>query len=634
MLAVLVGIVVWLAAAFVVRRLLGIARGRWFITVVAVFLCTTAADALLRWAFGSEEAIPVLGIVAGWALVVVFSMLLILLVELLLPDRAQRRGGIPRPVRAARQWGRRSSRYVEVVGIVARSGLLRRGDDEAGSRLGRSLRTAFEQAGGLFVKLGQAMAQQPHLVTRPVADELAMLQEQAAPADPAGALAVIADELGDPALVFAEICPTPLGAASIGQTYLARLPDGREVVVKVQRPGVGEAIACDLDILERLARRLHNRTAWARSIGLRELVAGFDERTREELDFRIEAAAGTAARRALLDAEPIHVPAVVDGLTTARVMVQERAAGQSIGAPGALAGLDPDRRRSLADALLALMLRQLLAGEPFHADPHPGNVFIRPDGELVLIDFGSVGRLDPYERAGLIDLLRGLHSQNPATLRAGVLRIGTTTRRIDDDAVDRELARLLVRAVLPGGTLNPELFNELLVVLREFGILLPRSATTLFRTLVTLLGTLQLLSPGYPALEAAARLGRRVIGEQTAAGSPADMLRSMAMDNVTVLQRAPQHLDSIAWSLVRGDLRTRVSLLSEPEDVRVLTGLANRVLIVAIGAALALASAIMLALDSPPVNGLRLINILGGIGLFFAVLLLLRVLVVILRERG
>jgi len=147
------------------------------------------------------------------------------------------------------------------------------------------------------------------------------------------------------------------------------------------------------------------------------------------------------------------------------------------------AAQDPERREQSADALLGFMLRQMLAGDIFHADPHPGNVFIRPDGRLELIDFGAVGRLDPYERSGLIDLLRGLHSEQPSVIREGVLRIGTITRSIDEDALDRELARLLSRTRGANDTLNPQLFEELLFVVREFGILLPRSTTTLFRTL-------------------------------------------------------------------------------------------------------------------------------------------------------
>ena len=634
----LVALLIIIVAVFVVRRLLGIDRGRWFATLAAVVAGEAGAGAIIRSIYGSVEDIPAAGVIGLWALTTVFAMLVVVLIELLTaPWTRGGRRGVPHPIKGTRELVRRGLRYLEVGRIVIRRGLLRRGggrDEEVGgSRLGRSLRATFEDAGGLFVKLGQAMAQQPQLVTRAVAAELTSLQERAAPADPAAARAVIAEELGAPEEVFAEIDATPLGAASIAQTYLARLPDQREVVVKVQRPGVAASIECDLDILQRLAHRLHRRTAWAQTLGLRELIAGFDERTREELDFRIEGASVMTARRGLRESDPVCVPGVLEGFTTSRILVLERAPGGSIGAPGAFDGWDPERRQALADGLLGLMLRQMLAGEQFHADPHPGNVFLRPDGRLELIDFGAVGRLDPYERAGLVDLLRGLQGEDASLVREGVLRIGTITRSVDEDALDRDLARLLTRSFRPDGTLNPELFEELLFVLREFGIVLPRSTTTLFRTLVTLLGTLEVIAPGYRIADAASRVGGELVAEQALPTSPSELLMNAAMNNATIMRRLPQEVDAIARRLLHGDLRTRVSLLSEPEDVRVARGMVNRLVMGIVASAIALASAVMLAADSPPVQGYRLVNTLGGIGLFFSVLVLLRLLAQILRDR-
>jgi ubiquinone biosynthesis protein len=180
---------------------------------------------------------------------------------------------------------------------------------------------------------------------------------------------------------------------------------------------------------------------------------------------------------------------VIEGLSTQRVLVEERAPGQSIGSVDAFAGWDTEKRRILGDGLLALMLRQMLSGEPFHADPHPGNVFLRPDGRLELIDFGAVGRLDPYERAAFLDLLRGVQGEDPTLIREGLLRIGTPGGPIDEEALDRELARLLSRGIRADGRINAGMFEDLLFVLRDFRIVLPSSTTTLLRTFVTLLGT-------------------------------------------------------------------------------------------------------------------------------------------------
>ncbi len=635
---VLFGTLIVLLAAWVVRRLLDVERGRWLVTLAAVLVAEACTVIVLKVVTNNVTNLPLRAVFGVYALVTVFTMLAVALVELIARPRPRRFGrGIPHPILGIRRLIRRTIRYWQVSMIAIRHGLLHSGGENAevgGSRLGRSLGATFEDAGGLFVKLGQAMAAQPQIVTRAVAAELARLQDQAAPADPAAARAVIEEELGPPQDVFPELSQDPIGSASIAQTYLGRARDGQEVVVKVQRPGVRDSVEQDLDILVRLSDRLVRRTTWAGPLGLKELVAGFAEETREELDFRIEAANGIAARRNLHDSDPITIPEVVEDFTTSRILVQERVIGRSVGAEGVLDGLVRDRRQALADALLSLMIRQMLGGEPFHADPHPGNVFLRTDGRLALIDFGAVGRLDRFERAGLMDMMRGLQTEDPSLVRSAALRIGTHTTRIDHEALDRELARLLSRAVRSDSKMNPELFGEVLFVFRDFGIVLPRSTTTLFRTLVTLLGTLEVIAPGYNVAEAVTRVGGDVVAQQVAPANLQELVLQEAMSAGPILGRLPRELDELAQTLLRGELRTRISLLSEAEDVRVARTMVNRLVTGLIGSALALSSAIMLsAPPRPGLGGVSLVNLLGGIGLFFSLLLLLRLVVQILRER-
>src|SRR4029453_8359652 len=180
----LVGVLVTVVAVVVVRRLVGIRRGRWATTLIAVLIANAAAIEGLRLVYGNLQEVPGRAVFGTWALVTIFAVLTVLLVELLTRQRGRRFRHVPPPIRGARAMARRVLRYTEVVRIWIHRGLLHTGDDAevAGSRLGRSLRLSFEDAGGLFVKLGQAMAQQPQLVTPAVAAELASLQEGAAPA--------------------------------------------------------------------------------------------------------------------------------------------------------------------------------------------------------------------------------------------------------------------------------------------------------------------------------------------------------------------------------------------------------------------------------------------------------------------
>ena len=262
---------------------------------------------------------------------------------------------------------------------------------------------------------------------------------------------MIAEELGPPEEVFAEISPTPLGAASIAQTYLARLPGGEEVVVEVQRPGRGP--------VDR-SRPRHpgaprrppppGRTGWAKALGLRQLVAGFEERTREELDFRIEDADLEAARRSL---------------TTRTRCAHPRPPGRASRRRGSScrgarpAGASPRRGRSMAGTPTAVRpwptacwpsrCARCSGASSSTPIPTPGNIFLRPDGQLELIDFGAVGRLDPYERAGLIDVLQALQTDDPSLMREGLLRIGAATGSVSTRRRSHRVARACPRPRRP-----------------------------------------------------------------------------------------------------------------------------------------------------------------------------------------
>jgi ubiquinone biosynthesis protein len=630
-----VALIVLAAAVVAVRRLVGIRRGRWTATLIAILVAEAAAVEIVRSIYGPIREAPGRVWIGVYALLVIFSALGVMLLEILLRHGADRRPRrLPHPIRGTRDGARRIVRYVEVLTIWIHRGLIHADHDGdiSGSRLGRSLRRSFEDAGGLFVKLGQAMAQQPQLVSPAVANELAPLQEAAAPADFQAARAVITADIGSPEEIFAQFDEIPLGSASIAQTYAARLNDGRQVVVKVQRPGIADLVERDLDILRRLADRFDRRTTWARAIGLKELVRGFAQRTHEELDFRVEAYNEAYAARSVHDGD-IVVPPVIDGFSTRRVLVEERAPGRSVSSEDAFGGIDAERRRALADALLSLMLRQMLSGEPFHGDPHPGNVFLRPDGRLELIDFGAVGRLDPYERAAFLDVLRGVQEQDPMLIREGVLRIGLPAESVDEEALDRELARLLSVGIKADGRLDPQMFSDLLFVLRDFRILLPRSSTTLLRAFMTLLGTLEVISPGYRVTEAAQRLSGELLTTQKVPRDLNELIEHEISRNADVIDRLPREVDSLVRVLSRGDFRARVRLLSGEDEVRLARGFIDRLATALVASALSISSAILLAAGSAPrLHGERIVNVLGAIGLFFGVLLMVRLVVQMLRE--
>jgi ubiquinone biosynthesis protein len=445
--------------ALLARRLLGLRFG-----VVRLLLAGlvgfAVAGPIARSLAGSvpatERAItPLWFLILAGACALVVAMVFLVVAEALVPS-----GSLPGPLewrRALRGRVARARRYSQISRIAVRHGLgpYLRGRRHAElaapggrARLARSVRQALEDGGVTFVKLGQVLSTRPDLLPIELVEELGRLRDQAAPAPWPQVEQVLADELGGPPdEVFARFDRRPLAAASVAQVHAARLRSGDEVVVKVQRPGIRSVVERDLDILARLARTVEARSRWGRSIGARELAAGFAGAVREELDFRIEA--GNLEAVAAAADGSVLVPAPYQRLCTGRVLVMQRLDGRPLAAAGpvlAERGLD---RNTLARTLLEFLLRQVMLDGVFHADPHPGNVLLLADGRLGLLDFGSVGRLDASLRAALQRLLLALDRGDPLAASDALLEVMLRPDEVDQQRLERALGQFMARYLRP-----------------------------------------------------------------------------------------------------------------------------------------------------------------------------------------
>jgi ubiquinone biosynthesis protein len=439
--------------------------------------------------------------------------------------------------------------------------------------------------------------------------------------------ALLEEELGRSVdEVFVAFDWTPIGSASIAQAYAATLPTGEDVIVKVQRPDMDDQVAVDAATVLHLARAVE-RTPMGRDLHARELATEFVRTLHDELDFRLEAANILDIGEAIDGNPTIRVPHVHADLVTRRVVVEERFRGPSVADRDRIRelGLEP---KELADRLVQAMLDQLLHGH-FHADLHPGNVLLLDDGALGLIDFGLTGRLDASLRSALLDLVAAFASGDPAGLREGIEQVAVVGVVGQDLALDQALARLLSDATRTGGGVGVEAMNDLVVVLSSFDIHLPSELTTCMRALVLLDGTVRAIDPDFVLIDA---VRERVGGPTAIVDGPAgDQLRDELLRQLPRLRRMPSHLERIAAVTARGDLRARVSLLSMPEDVRVLTMLVNRVLLVVAGGALVVGAALLVAGTSTP-EGTSLAEVVGFIGLAVGFILILRVVAAVVRD--
>jgi ubiquinone biosynthesis protein len=539
---------------------------------------------------------------------------------------------IPHPRRALRLRIARSRRYLSLLWLAARYGLgpLRgirpvRSDETVGV----ALRDALQEAGGIFIKFGQMLSARTDLVPTAIALELSSLQDDCAPLPVEGLLEVVRAELGRPVEeLFDFFDQTPLAAASIAQVHRARLHGGDQVVVKIQRPEVERLVERDLDILLQLASTLEARAGWARRIGSVDLARGFAQNLAEELDFRVEAQS-MAAIGAHNGA--VRTPAVHRQLSTRRVLIEEWIDGQNLRL--AQQPLDQLERTTLARSLLDSLLSQIFDFGVFHADPHAGNVLLGSDGRLVLLDFGSVGRLDTLQRSALAQALAAIARRRPAPLRDALVDLSTGGRDVDLDGLERALARFFAQRLGPGMEPGVEILNDLLGLVVRFGLALDPQLAGVFRALVTLEGTLRIIDPTFnvvdeaPRYAAANRLG----------APPRNDLREQILDDLLellpALRKIPRRLDRISDALEHGELSLRISRFADPRDAEFVSRLTNRSILAFFSASIGIVGVLLLSLGGgPEILQTRLDVLIGYLGLIAATVLGLRVIVAITRE--
>jgi ubiquinone biosynthesis protein len=353
---------------------------------------------------------------------------------------------------------RRLKRYRDIARFLwkyGRSDLLRdTGLDEAlegdaaapppeTAALAEELAADLERMGATYVKLGQLLSTRGDLFPGAVVDALSRLQDKVEPIPAEDVLRVVEAELGCRVThAFSEFELEPLASASLGQVHRARLRDGRSVVVKAQRPGVRERILEEVDVLHDVAGLLDAHTDAGRRFHFTQMVEEFHRTILRELDYRQEARNLATLRNNLKDYDGLLVPRAVDDYSSSRVLTMDYVRGRKVTelGPILLAELDGP---ALVDQLFQAYLRQILLDGFVHADPHPGNVTVTPDGRLALLDLGMVARIPGETRKALLSLMLALAEGRGDDASSAVLELARVPRREDEQELRKRVGDLV-----------------------------------------------------------------------------------------------------------------------------------------------------------------------------------------------
>lgn len=650
LLGLVTGAVFVLLLAVLARRILGVPVG-WIRAVVLGLVLIGVSSPLIVYVaqrsglVAHNRLVGSPGPAAAVAILTIAWMFSLGLAALVILEAVLPTGTVPGPATLWRKWRsqrRRTRRYAVIVGIAARHGLGRffrpgpRSVYPSDPGLGQTavaLRRALEAGGVAFVKLGQTMSTRRDLLPQTLISELSKLQSQAEPAPWAVIDKAITAELGRSAdAVFAWIDETPLAAASVGQVHLARLPDGRDVVVKVQRPAARRQIAADLDIILRLAQRLDTGTTWGRSLGVRRLAEGFAQSLREELDYTIELENTRAVAASLSATDRIVVPDTFPELSGPTVLVMAKLDGVPVARAalpdGLLTGFTAAERDELATDILRSVLRQIVVTGVFHADLHPGNLLISPDRTVGLLDFGSVGRLDKTSRSALGLMLYAIERDDPIAATSSLVELLGRPEDLDQRGLERAVGELMVRygnSAPSGLGVFTALFR--LIVAHRFAV--PAQVAAAFRAMGALEGTLTLISPGFDLLASARAAGSELMRGAFEPSAVRQALEGQLASVLPMLQRLPQRINKVVEDLEQGRLTVRVRALADREDRRYLTGVAQQLMITVLAAAATIGAIMLLISDTGPMltSTVRLYTYLGYALLFIGFVLGLRVLV-------
>ena len=437
----------------------------------------------------------------------------------------------------------------------------------------------LEAMGPTYVKLGQVLSGRPDLLPEPYLKALARLQDKVKPFSFAEVEEIVTAELGVRiSKAFSRFDPEPIAAASLGQVHSAALRDGRLVVVKVQRPNIVKQIAEDFEVLTEIAEFFDNHTELGKRLRFLNILEEFRVSIQQELNYEREAQNLITLGNNLKEFELIDVPQPVADYTTRRVLTMDYVQGRKITALGPLARLEI-KGEPLAEELFKAYLKQVLVDGLFHADPHPGNVFITDDGHLALLDLGMVGHTTPGMQDKLLKLLLAISEGNSEQAAEVVIGMSQTTEEFNAAEFRRRLGQFIALRQ-DQGLQSLNVGKSILEVTRnaaDNGLHVPSELTLLGKTLLQLDEVGKILDPSFDPNASIRRnvseLMTRRMRKQATQGSVLSALLEMK-DFVGGL---PSRINRVMDTVAGGELEVKVRV---PDTQIMLEGfqkIANRI---------------------------------------------------------
>jgi ubiquinone biosynthesis protein len=501
----------------------------------------------------------------------------------------------------------------------------------AADQIAAELANDLERMGPTFIKLGQLLSSRPDILPDEYIRALERLQDHVEPFSFSEVEPLVTAELGVRlSKAFSEFAAAPLAAASLGQVHRAALRDGRQVAVKVQRPGIRQRVAEDLEALGELAEFFDQHTTLGRRYGFVQILEEFRRSLLRELDYRQEAQNLTLLRHNLAEFDRILVPMPIDDYTTSRILTMEYVAGTKIAALSQVVRLELDGA-GLAEQLFRAYLKQVLVDGFFHADPHPGNVLLMDSGRLALLDLGMVARIAPRLQEHLLQLLLAISEGRSDEAMTAVLKLAEKGPAFDETMFARRVTDLVGRhqeTVLRDIQVG-RIVLELGRTAGEVDVRLPPELSMLGKTLLNLDQIAQQLDPNFNPNTALRKHAGDIMRSRLLKSASPGNLFSTVLEMKDLMERFPGRVNKILDAVANNELEVKIDAIDEARLMAGFQKVANRITLGLLLAALIIGAAMLMRVDTAfrilGYPGLAIIFFLlaagGGLALMLTILL-------------
>ncbi|MCF8053357.1 MAG: hypothetical protein K9L59_19145 [Desulfobacterales bacterium] len=490
----------------------------------------------------------------------------------------------------------------------------------------------LEKMGPTFIKLGQLMSTRADFLPPAYIHALTRLQDKIDPFPFEQVEAIVSGELGVRiSKAFSEFRSQPLATASMGQVHRATMLDGRAVVVKVQRPGIQEIITEDMEALEDIADFLDKHTSWGRRYEFGKMLEEFRRSLRQELDYRQEARNLSTLGANLLEFPGIVVPTPIEDFTTARVLTMEYIHGKKITELSPLTRLD-FKGADLAEELFHAYLKQILVDGFFHADPHPGNVFLTDDHRIALLDLGMVGHITTQLQENLLQLLLAVSDGRGDDAATIAIKISELKEDFSETTFRRRVADLVSEH--QGSKMDQiqvgRVVLEITQISADNGLRVPPELTLLSKTLLNLDLVGQTLDPQFDPNASIRRNTEKILRQRLWKALSSSNLLGVLFEMKDLVLRLPGRLNQILDGVAHNKLKVKLETIDKDVFIEGLQKIANRITLGLVLAALIVSAALLMRVETSfrifGYPGFAILCFLGvgGGGLFLIIHILMK----------